>query len=104
MIRALALVQLWNSASAQTVCSDFGDSAIKPSPGVRLSPSTTDFQGSAVGPLPDGVGFHPTRLNNCIGGTLPGGSMGWVTTSYSPKPGSYQLFFEVANVVDNFVL
>jgi hypothetical protein len=39
-------------------------------------------------------------VNDC---GLPDGSMGWVTTSYSPKPGSYQLFFEVANAIDNFV-
>jgi hypothetical protein len=80
---------------------------VSPSPGVTLSPSTADFQGDVVGPL-DGFTYGPTRFTgNCaiisptLSFPLQGGSMGWVTTSYSPAPGSYQLVFEVQNALDN---
>lgn len=76
-----------------------------PSPGVTLSPSTVDFQGNVVGPL-DGSVYGPLRGpgDGCAQLGLPmhplGGSMGWVMTSYTPSPGTYQLFFEVDNALD----
>lgn len=80
---------------------------VTPSPSVTLSPSTADFQGDVVGPL-DGFTYGPIRVaGNCgiisptLSFPLQGGSMGWVTTSYNPPPGTYQLVFEVQNALDN---
>lgn len=94
--------------TAQAGCGNgtFIPDLFPPSPGVTLSPSTADFQGNVVGPL-DGITYGPTRTqqSRCPGANLfpPGGSMGWITTSYSPAPGTYQLVFQVANNVDTAV-
>ncbi len=90
--------------TAQAGCGNgtFIPDLLPPSPGVALSPSTADFQGNVVGPL-DGITYGPTRGLNAFCSNPPGGSMGWVTTSYSSAPGTYQLVFEVANARDNEV-
>jgi hypothetical protein len=93
--------------SAQAGCGNgsFDPDLLPPSAGVTLTPANADFQGNLVGPL-DGVTYGPQRRPLACPGfppLVPGGSMGWVTTSYSPAPGTYQLVFEVANAVDNEV-
>jgi len=66
------------------------------SPGVTLTPGTGGFDGNQVGPLPDGSTYGPFGYNGNAGG-----STGWVTTSYTlPTSGSFQLVWEVANVIN----
>jgi hypothetical protein len=66
------------------------------SPGVSFSSGTGGFDGNIVGPLPDGSTYGPFGYN-----ANAGGSTGWVTTSYTlPTSGSYQLVWEVANVIN----
>jgi len=66
------------------------------STGVTLSPGSGGFDGNTVGPLPDGSTYGPFGY-----ATNAGGSTGWVTTSYKlPTTGSFQLVWEVANVIN----
>ncbi|MGA7497216.1 MAG: PEP-CTERM sorting domain-containing protein [Isosphaeraceae bacterium] len=66
------------------------------SPGVTLSPGSGGFDGNFVGPLPDGSTYGPFGYNGNAGG-----STGWVTMSYTlPTSGSFQLVWEVANVIN----
>jgi hypothetical protein len=66
------------------------------SPGVTLSPGTGGFDGNIVGPLPDGSTYGPFGYN-----ANAGGSTGWVTMSYTfLASGSFQLVWEVANVIN----
>jgi hypothetical protein len=66
------------------------------SAGVTLSQATGGFDGNFVGPLPDGstYGFFGYNGN-------AGGSTGWVSISYTlPTSGTFQLIWEVANVIN----
>ncbi len=66
------------------------------SPGATLSPASTGFDGNFAGPLPDGSTYGPFGFNGNAGG-----STGWVTTSFTiPTTGSFQLVWEVANVIN----
>jgi len=66
------------------------------SPGVTLAPGTGGFDGNLVGPLPDGSTYGPFGYNGNAGG-----STGWVTITYTlPTSGSFQLVWEVANVIN----
>jgi hypothetical protein len=66
------------------------------SAGVTLSQASGGFDGNVVGPLPDGSTYGPFGYN-----ANAGGSTGWVTASYTlPTSGSFQLVWEVANVVN----
>jgi hypothetical protein len=66
------------------------------SPGVTLSQASGGFDGNQVGPLPDGSTYGPFGFN-----ANAGGSTGWVTTSYTlPTSGTFQLIWEVANVIN----
>ncbi len=67
------------------------------SPGVTLSQASGGFDGNFVGPLPDGSTDGPFGYN-----ANAGGSTGWVTTSYTlPTSGTFQLIWEVANVINS---
>ncbi len=66
------------------------------SPGVTLSAASGGFDGNSVGPLPDGSTYGPFGFNGNAGG-----STGWVTTSVViPTTGTFQLVWEVANVIN----
>jgi hypothetical protein len=66
------------------------------SAGVTLTPASGGFDGNLVGPLPDGSTYGPFGFNGNAGG-----STGWVTTSYVlPTTGTYQLLWEVANIIN----
>ncbi len=66
------------------------------SPGVTLSPGSNGFDGNFVGPLPDGSTYGPFGYS-----ANAGGSTGWVTAFYTlPTSGSFQLVWEVANVIN----
>ena len=67
------------------------------SPGVILSPSPAFFDGTATGPI-NGTLYGPGKF-----GGGPGGSTGWVTSSFAPGPGSYQLAFAVSDLGDTSV-
>jgi hypothetical protein len=67
------------------------------SPGVTLTPGTAVFDGQFTGLL-GGIPYGPDSAN---GG--PGGSTGWVTSSYTPGAGSYELLFVVSDVGDSGV-
>ena len=64
------------------------------SPGVTLTPSPAFFDGVETGPLGGGT-YGPGKFG---GGA--GGASGWVTSSYLPGAGSYQLYVAVSNVDD----
>jgi len=68
------------------------------SAGVTLSAPSGGFDGNVVGPLPDGSmsTYGPFGYN-----ANAGGSTGWVTMSYTiPTSGTFQLVWEVANVIN----
>jgi PEP-CTERM motif len=66
------------------------------SAGVTLSLSSNGLDGNFVGPLPDGSTYGPFGYN-----ANAGGSTGWVTATYTiPTSGTFQLVWEVANVVN----
>lgn len=67
------------------------------SPGVTLSPDPAYLNNQNVGPL-DGISYGPDYSQ--VPGTTSG-TTGWVTSTYTiPTTGSYQLIWEVANVVN----
>jgi len=66
------------------------------SAGVSLSQASGGLSNTTVGPLPDGSTYGPTGFNGNAGGTT-----GWVTSTYTIQTsGTYQLVWEVANVID----
>ncbi len=66
------------------------------SAGVTLSPGSNGFDGNFVGPLPDGSTYGFFGFNGNAGG-----STGWVTATYTiPTSGTFQLVWEVANVIN----
>jgi hypothetical protein len=67
------------------------------SSGVTLSPTNASFDGATTGPV-GSVTYGPTKY-----GGGPGGATGWVTTTYSPAAGTYQLRFVVSDVGDTNV-
>ena len=67
------------------------------SPGVLLSSSPAFLDGVETGPL-GGITYGPGKF-----GGGPGGATGWVTASFTPGAGSYQLFFAVSDVGDTAV-
>ena len=65
--------------------------------GVTLTPSVGYFDGILTGPL-GGDSYGAGKF-----GGGPGGSTGWITTSFIPGAGSYQLLFGVTDVGDTSV-
>jgi len=107
-----AYVHLLNSADASLVATLYTANTTGPgaqaipclgcppgavSAGVTLSPATAFLDGIETGPL-GGVTYGPGKF-----GGGPGGSTGWVQSSYIPGAGSYTLFFAVTDVGDTGV-
>jgi hypothetical protein len=72
------------------------------SAGVTLTPAIAYFQSNHV-TLLGGGGYGPTRLDRSSGLQIPGGSTPWVTASYAPGAGDYQLLFIAYNTVDDVI-
>jgi len=69
---------------------------IPPAAGVTLSPSSVAFLSNTV--LLNGVTYGPQRRDEALDQFLPGGSIPWVTSSYTvAADGDYQLLFLVWN-------
>ncbi len=69
-------------------------------PGVTLNPAGALFQGNQV--ILGGITYGPDRFQSGVPGPhVPGGSLPWVTSSYTPGEGDYQLLFIAYNTVDN---
>lgn len=64
------------------------------SAGVALTHSAAYFDGMFTGLL-DNIPYGPTKYIDGVGGAT-----GWVTASYRPGAGSYQILFVVSNVGD----
>jgi hypothetical protein len=71
------------------------------SAGVTLTPAVAAFQGNQV--TLGGLGYGPQRLDRATGQQIPGGSTPWVTASYTPGAGDYQLLFIAYNTVDDVI-
>jgi hypothetical protein len=98
VLATLYTAQTKNDTSPASVVPGSNTPAL--SPGVTLTPSPLfDFQGIQDGPLPDGTVYGPQRFPT----TANGGATGWVTSSYTPGPGTYRLFFVVSDVFDTVV-
>lgn len=70
-------------------------------PGVTLSPGEASFQGQDIGPIGGVISFAGIANPLGVCGTgVARGSTGWVTSSYTPPDGTYQLLFLVANSID----
>jgi hypothetical protein len=112
-----AYVQLLNSANNNVVATLYNASAANNtspqavpdnnalaglpgiSPGVSLSPSTGNMDGVNTGPV-NGIVYGP-QSSDVYG--LYTGSTGWITSTYMPSAGSYQLFFVASNYDDTSV-
>ncbi len=70
------------------------------SAGVTLAPPTAVFLGNTV-PL-GGFTYGPQRLDQVSRQMIPGGSIPWITASYTPaQSGGYQLLFAMYNTQGN---
>ncbi|MBI4877869.1 MAG: hypothetical protein HY822_24830 [Acidobacteria bacterium] len=79
-------------AGAQAVPASGGPGPV--SAGAALSPASAVFDGNFTG-LVGGIPYGPTTWLGA-----PGGATGWVTSSFAPGSGTYQLRFVVSDVSD----
>ncbi len=67
--------------------------------GVSLSPGTANMDGNTTGAV-NGIIYGPNS-SDAYGEYI--GSSGWITSTYMPSAGSYQLFFVASNEADSGV-
>lgn len=89
-----------NGALVSTLYYVTPEPQVSASPGVIQTPDSITFQGDQI-TLGD-VTYGPSRLcvvgdSGCDTGTTIGGSTDWVTSSYAPGAGTYQLLFAAFN-------